>query len=31
DKNPIKIIIHNRAGRIKVCTMNEAKYGFEKC
>ncbi|TOL43869.1 general secretion pathway protein GspH, partial [Vibrio parahaemolyticus] len=31
DTNPIKITVHNRAGRIKVCTMNEAKYGFEKC
>lgn len=31
DTNPIKIIVHNRAGRIKVCAMNEAKYGFEQC
>lgn len=31
DRSPIKVIVHNRAGRIKVCTENEAKYGFEKC
>lgn len=31
DTNPIKITVHNRAGRIKVCTESEAKYGFEKC
>ncbi|MGL4828504.1 MAG: GspH/FimT family pseudopilin [Vibrio sp.] len=31
DANPIKIMVHNRAGRIKICTENEAKYGFEKC
>ncbi|MFG0605919.1 GspH/FimT family pseudopilin [Vibrio mimicus] len=31
DRNPIKIVVHNRAGRIKICTVSEAKYGFEKC
>ncbi|QIL86050.1 prepilin-type N-terminal cleavage/methylation domain-containing protein [Vibrio sp. HDW18] len=31
DANPIKVIVHNRAGRIRVCADNEAKYGFEKC
>ncbi|HAS6321457.1 GspH/FimT family pseudopilin [Vibrio vulnificus] len=31
DPNPVKVVIHNRAGRIKLCTVREAKYGFEKC
>ncbi|MDE1515861.1 MULTISPECIES: GspH/FimT family pseudopilin [Vibrio] len=31
DANPIKVIVHNRAGRIRVCADNKAKYGFEKC
>lgn len=31
DTSPVKITMHNRAGRIKVCTESEAKYGFEQC
>ncbi|MBE4599396.1 GspH/FimT family pseudopilin [Vibrio navarrensis] len=31
DPYPIKVVVHNRAGRIKLCTVSEAKYGFEKC
>ncbi|EGU20541.1 pilus assembly FimT family protein [Vibrio mimicus] len=31
DTSPIKITVHNRAGRIRACTVNEEKYGFEKC
>lgn len=31
DQKPIKVVVHNRAGRIKLCTVSEAMYGFEKC
>ncbi|HFQ4934707.1 TPA: GspH/FimT family pseudopilin [Vibrio vulnificus] len=31
DPYPIKVVVHNRAGRIKLCTLSESKYGFEKC
>ncbi|MFH4615484.1 Tfp pilus assembly protein FimT/FimU [Vibrio diabolicus] len=31
DTSPIKVTVHNGAGRVKVCAMNEAKYGFEQC
>lgn len=31
DTSPIKVTVHNGAGRVKVCAMNKAKYGFEQC
>ncbi|MGL4380168.1 MAG: GspH/FimT family pseudopilin [Vibrio sp.] len=31
DANPIKVVVSNGAGRIRVCADNEVKYGFEKC
>ncbi|NAW68412.1 prepilin-type N-terminal cleavage/methylation domain-containing protein [Vibrio sp. V27_P1S3P104] len=31
DSDGIKVIIHNRAGRIKVCSLSGENYGFTKC